>query len=96
MNTRYCGYVVGSRLSPQGHFVWTVRVKHPGSPHDERKLVVASVQGEIALARGLNVNFVVGTVDDRSGDKVPRAVDVCLEPAAPITASRRQQAGGEK
>lgn len=81
MNTRYCGYVVGSNPSSEGRTVWTVRVKNPGTPYDGHKLVVASIRGGMELARGLNVNFAIGTVDDRTGIKVPRAVDVCLESA---------------
>jgi len=71
--------VIGSDLTPNKQVVWKVRVKDPTSSHDGEKIVVASVRGELELARGLNVHFAVGTIDDQSGAKVPRAVDVCLE-----------------
>lgn len=76
---RHRGFVTGSHLTSEGRTVWTARVKDPTSHYDGQKLVVASVRGGLELARGLNVHFAIGTVDDRSGAKVPRAVDVCLE-----------------
>jgi hypothetical protein len=76
---RHTGFVVGSDNALEGRTVWKVRVKDPTSPHDGQKLVVASVRGGMELARGLNVNFAIGTIDDQSGTKVLRAVDVCLE-----------------
>jgi hypothetical protein len=54
-------------------------VKDPESPHDGKKFVVASVRDGLELAKGLNVHFAIGTIDDQSGMKVPRAVDVILE-----------------
>lgn len=76
---RHKGFVVGSDIAPEGRTIWKVRVKDPMSPHDGQKLVVASVRGELTLARGLNVHFAIGTIDDPSGEKVLRAVDVYLE-----------------
>lgn len=76
---RHKGFVIGSDNAQKGQVVWKVRVKDPTSPHDGQKLVVASVQGGMELARGLNVYFAIGTIDDPSGTKVLRAVDVCLE-----------------
>jgi hypothetical protein len=40
---------------------------------------VASVNGALELARGLNVNFAIGTIDDSTGNKALRAVDVRLD-----------------
>ncbi|MBI3956753.1 MAG: hypothetical protein HY340_02080 [Candidatus Kerfeldbacteria bacterium] len=79
MKDRHHGFVVGSDAVPEGRTIWKVRVKDPASPYDGHKLVVASVRGGLELARGLNVHFAIGTVDDLSGTKVLRAVDVCLE-----------------
>lgn len=76
---RHRGFVVGSDTSPKGQATWKVRVKDSESPHNGQKLVVASVRGGMELARGLNVHFAIGTIDDQSGTKVLRAVDVCLE-----------------
>ncbi len=76
---RHRGFVVGSDTSQSGRNVWKVRVKDSESSHDGQKLVVASVRGGLELARGLNVHFAIGTINDHSGTKVLRAVDVCLE-----------------
>lgn len=76
---RHRGFIIGSDASPEGRTVWKVRVKDPASTHDGQKLVVVSVRGGLELARGLNVHFAIGTVDDHSGVKVARAVDVKLE-----------------
>ena len=78
MPKRHRGYVAGShRVSDR--LVWSVRVKDPKSPYDGQWLVVASVHEGQGLARGLNVHFVIGTVDDSHGHKVARAADVCIE-----------------
>ena len=77
--TRHRGFVIGSDPGPKGQSVWKVRVKDPESAYDGEKFVVASVHDEMQLARGLNVNFVIGTVDDSSGTKTPRAIDVRVE-----------------
>ena len=79
MPERHKGYVVGSDETPSGQLAWTVKVKDTDSPYDRQKLNVASTHKELTLARGLNVNFAVGTLDDREGKKVLRAVDVRLE-----------------
>lgn len=80
MPERHKGYVAGSNQSASsGQVIWTVRVKDSESPYDGRKFSVASAHGDINLARGLNVDFAVGTVDDEEGKKVMRAVDVRLE-----------------
>lgn len=76
---RYRGFIVGSDIAGKEQIVWKVRVKDPTSPHNNQKLIVASVRGGIELARGLNVHFAIGTMDDASGSKVLRAVDVRLE-----------------
>lgn len=80
MRQRYKGYVVGSDASPdRSTTTWKVRVKDPACPQNGQKLVVASTHDGITLARGLNVTFVVGTVDDPGGHKMLRAVDVQLD-----------------
>ncbi len=73
------GFVVGSDIGQNRERVWKVRVKDPQSTYDGQKLIVASVHGGLELAKGLNVHFVVGTVDDEAGKKALRAADVCLE-----------------
>lgn len=78
MSQRHKGFVVGSDPGSDG-IVWKVRVKDQDSPYNGQKLVAASIRGGLALARGLNVNFAVGTVDTQSGEKAMRAVDVALE-----------------
>src|SRR3989344_618422 len=67
---RHRGFVIGSDTTSKQREIWKVRVKDPTSPHDGEKLVVASVRGGLELARGLNVHFVIGTMDDPSGAKV--------------------------
>lgn len=75
---RHAGYVASCRQKSGGISVWRVTVKDAGSPHNGQSFVVASVHDGIVLARGLNVDFVVGTVDDEKSQKVFRAVDVRL------------------
>ena len=76
---RHSGFVVGCNQAPAGKSVWSVRVKDTESTFNGQKLIVASVHGGLELARGLNVDFAIGTVDDSSGEKAVRAVDVRLE-----------------
>lgn len=80
MPERHKGYVVGRDETSEGQKIWKVRVKDPASPHNKQKLIVASVHDQLELAQGLNVNFAIGTIDDKDGNKVSRAVDVRLEP----------------
>lgn len=76
--TRHNGYVVGQNNSgSKGQPYWTVRVKDPESPHNGKKFPVVSTREGITLAQGLNVNFVIGSVDGENGQKVMKAVDVC-------------------
>lgn len=76
---RYKGYVIGSNPSPtSGALVWKVRVKDEDSFHNGQKFVVASTHEGITLARGLNVTFLIGSVDGEHGQPVKRAVDVRL------------------
>lgn len=78
---RISGFVVGFDPGSGGKLVWKVRAKDPGSGHDGEKFVVASTHDGMTLAQGLNVNFLLGTVDDPDGRKVVRAVDVRLQQA---------------
>lgn len=75
---RYTGFVVG-RDDRHGKTVWKVRVKDPQSDQDGQKFVVSSIRNDIELAQGLNVNFLIGSLDGEQGEKVFRAVDVCLD-----------------
>lgn len=80
MTQRLKGFVVGCDANQaRCKNICKVRVKDPSSSHDGQKLIVASVRDGLELAQGLNVNFVLGTIDDTSGTPVLRAVDVCLE-----------------
>lgn len=76
---RYKGFVIGCDPDPRGGIVWKVRVSDAESSCDGKKLIVASVHDNIALAQGLNVDFIIGTVDGRKKEKELRAVDVQLE-----------------
>ncbi len=87
MHERHRGFVAGFHTTQDRRIIWSVRVKDLRSNYNGQKLVVASIQDGIALARGLNVHFAIGTVDDPSGRKVPRAVDVALEPLGGTTTS---------
>ena len=89
------GFVVGFDTSPEGRNVWKVRVKDPSDPHDGQKLVVASVRSGLELARGLNVHFAIGTIDDSSGTKVLRAVDICLETPDEGQTANVNRSGGQ-
>lgn len=72
---RHHGFVLGSDLVGNRR-TWKVRVKDEQSRYDGQKFVVASVHGDIELAQGLNVHFVVGTMDGSGDNTVLRAVDV--------------------
>lgn len=73
---RHEGYVVGSKRVGESGIVWKVRVKDKDSPYDGQKLAVISTYKNFELAQGLNINFIIGTIDDPKGQKVLRAVDV--------------------
>ena len=76
------GFVVGKTERAEGKTdVWWVRVKDPGNPHNGKKLIVASIRDDVALARGLNVNFIIGTTKNERGETEPRAADVRLDRA---------------
>ena len=75
---RHTGFVLGRNASHE-KTVWKVRVKDPQSEHDGQKFVVASTHNGFELAQGLNVNFLIGSLDGEQGQKILRAVDVCLE-----------------
>lgn len=78
MEERVQGFVIGSSIGARGEPVWKVRVNDAASPHCGQKFPVASVRDNIALARGLNVTFLIGTMDDGQGQQAMRAVDVQL------------------
>ncbi|MFA6554207.1 MAG: hypothetical protein WCS89_01735 [Candidatus Paceibacterota bacterium] len=78
VHKRHAGFVVGRNAS-RDKPVWKVRVKDQQSEHDGQKFVVASTRNNFELAQGLNVTFLVGSLDGEQGQKVLRAVDVCLK-----------------
>lgn len=74
------GYVVaGDKKQTGDEIVWKVRVQDETSPHNGKKLIVASVHNHIELARGLKVTFEIGCVDAPEGQPNLRAVDVRLQ-----------------
>lgn len=58
--------------------LWKVRVRDDTSAYNGKKLIVASVHDNIQLAQGLNVTFLIGTIDGEQGQEL-RAVDVQLQ-----------------
>lgn len=92
-NQRHAGFVIGSDTKDKGREVWKVRVKDQNSPYNGQKLIVASVQCGLELARGLNVHFAIGTIDNTSGGKSLRAVDVCLEDPDDQTSNTNRSGG---
>lgn len=70
MQERVVGHVVGNDIS-RGREVWKVKSE------SGEKLKVASVYGDITLAPGLSVSFLVGSFKE-SGQSVRKAVDVRL------------------
>jgi hypothetical protein len=80
MSQRLKGFIVGCDPGQTSEkTVCKVRVKDPSSEYDGQKFVVVSVRDGLELAQGLNVNFVLGTMDGEPGKQILRAVDVCLE-----------------
>jgi ClpP class serine protease len=80
MPERYKGFVSSGHVNRDNKLVWKVRVKDPNSgQYNGQEILVASVYGDIVLARGLNVNFTIGTVDNAQKQQELRAVDVRLE-----------------
>jgi len=88
---RHAGFVVGRNASRENP-VWKVRVKDPQSEFDGQKFAVASTHGGFELAQGLNMNFLIGSLNGERGQKVLRAVDVCLED--PETQTNINRSGG--
>ena len=79
-NDRVKGYVVAGDKKGKGPTVWKVRVKDEHSQHNGRKFVVASTHNDITLARGIDVTFLVGSMDGpNKGRKLLKAVDVQLQ-----------------
>lgn len=76
---RIKGYVVGCDKSGTGKKVCKVRIKDASSHLDGKKLIIASVHNDVELGQGLNVNFLIGTVDGKENMPEHRAVDVRLE-----------------
>jgi hypothetical protein len=77
---RVKGFVVGSdQVGQEKAVVWKVRVKrNQGTEHDGKKFEVASVKGGIELAKGVDVTFVLGPVQER-GNPVLKALDVAID-----------------
>ncbi len=74
-NRRHTGFVVGYTGQKEKGY-WTVRVKDQASSYDRLKFVVASSHDDVTLARGLNVDFLIGSLDVSNGNRLLRAVDV--------------------
>lgn len=78
METRVKGFVVGENQRGSSSY-WVVRVNDQNSPFYGKKLDVLSTHDNITLGRGLDVNFIIGTTDGHSGEKVHKAVDVNVD-----------------
>lgn len=78
VSERVSGFVMANDGTPYDP-LWKVRVKDSQSPYNGHKLTVASVHGDITLAQGLNVSFLIGSIDDKQGQSALRAVDVRLQ-----------------
>ena len=78
---RHNGFVVGADISRSKKSIWKVRVNDDTSPHNGKKMIVASIRGDIELAQGLNVHFEIGTLAGTGGEDQLRAVDVRLSAA---------------
>lgn len=74
MQVRFKGHILNEQ-SP-----WRVRIKDPDSSFNGKVISVASVINCTELARGLNVTFQVGTVD-QGNRRVLKAVDLRLDEA---------------
>ncbi len=75
-NLRLQGFVVGSdRVG--NDTVWKVRVNDENNKLHRRKFEVASVHEDIQLAKGLEVEFLLGNFL-KDGHSVQKAVDVTL------------------
>ena len=88
MNKRHKGYVVAGDEGRDGKRVWKVRVKDSQSSFNGKKFIVASIHENIELSKGLNVDFLVGSVDGSEGEKIDRAVDVALQKGQMLTESK--------
>jgi hypothetical protein len=75
-NIRLQGFVIGSdRVGDDT--VWKVRVNDETKKFHRRKFEVASVHEDIQLAKGLEVEFLLGNFR-KDGHPVQKAVDVTL------------------
>ncbi len=72
---RHAGFIVGSTRKGEIDY-WTVRVKDDSSEFNGRKFEVLSVHDSVQLGRGLNITFLVGSVDSREQERILKAVDV--------------------
>jgi hypothetical protein len=72
---RVKGYVLGQDYA-EGLPTWKVRVTDETSPFVGDKLFVASVHGEVALAQGLEVTFLIGAFTGRSKETYHKVLDV--------------------
>jgi hypothetical protein len=75
-NVRLKGFVIGSdRVGDDA--VWEVRVNDETNGLHRQKFEVASVHGDISLAKGLEVEFLLGNFL-KDGHPVQKAVDVTI------------------
>ncbi len=72
---RHNGFVVGKTTIDHRQY-WTVRVKDGDSSYNGKKIKVLTLQEGLTLVAGLNVTFLVGTVDGPDETKVEKAFDV--------------------
>lgn len=82
--TRHKGFVASSHKPSGKPTAYTVRVKDESSPHNGKKLPVASIHDDLALSRGLNVNFCIGSMDGQREEIIHCAVDIQLEESASL------------
>lgn len=72
---RVKGYVLG-KDNADGVQTWKVRVTDESSPFVGEKLFVASVHGDVSLAQGLEVTFLIGAFAGRNKETYHKALDV--------------------
>jgi hypothetical protein len=72
---RVKGYVLG-KDNADGIQTWKVRVTDESSPFVGEKLFVASVHGDVSLAQGLEVTFLIGAFAGRNKETYHKALDV--------------------
>ena len=75
MENRVKGYVLGKDLA-DGVPTWKVRVTDESSAFVGEKLFVASIHGDLELAQGLEVTFLIGVFNGRNREIYHKVLDV--------------------